>query len=90
VTRLVAVPGLARELGVRGMFVKEEASRLGCRPSGCWVDGGPTRPLQGPAVPGPGLCSRRGKEADWPRPAGRLFRRLIARSGLGGPIMIVS
>jgi diaminopropionate ammonia-lyase len=29
VTRLVAVPGLARELGVRGVFVKEESSRLG-------------------------------------------------------------
>ena len=29
VTRLVPVPGLARELGVRRVFVKEEASRLG-------------------------------------------------------------
>jgi diaminopropionate ammonia-lyase len=29
VTRLVPVPGLARELGVRSVFVKEEASRLG-------------------------------------------------------------
>ena len=28
-TRLVPVPGLARELGVRSVFVKEEASRLG-------------------------------------------------------------
>jgi len=27
--------------------------------------------------------ARRGKEADWPRPAGRLFRRLIAGSGAG-------
>jgi len=34
--------------------------------------------------------ARRGKEADWPRPADRLFRRLIAGSGLGGPVMIVS
>ena len=29
VTRLVAVPGIARELGVRSVFVKEESSRLG-------------------------------------------------------------
>jgi len=28
-TRLVAVPGLARELGVRSVFVKEESSRFG-------------------------------------------------------------
>ncbi len=58
-----------------------------CAPTG--PASGPARPLQGPAVPRPGLCSRRGKEADWPRPAGRLFR-LIAGSGLGGPVMIVS
>ena len=43
--------GLARELGVRGMFVKEEASRLGCRPSGCWVDGGPGRRARPPGPP---------------------------------------
>ena len=29
VTRLVPVPGIARELGVRSVFVKEESSRLG-------------------------------------------------------------